>query len=131
MHKPVCALLFLTMVAACSGSDREQEMLKQAADIHNEMMKKAGTLEAWLNEVSATLQQAVPADSISDWKRSLASWKEEVVEVPGNEEHDDHEAGHHHHDSQNVELTADQMLKVQQELDSRLATLIERVKPYQ
>ena len=126
-YKLFTLLLILT---ACSSSNKGSVLLEQAAAIHNEMVLSAEQLEKWLTLQESDTTSTVPADSLAAWKVKLEVWEEEIVEVPGNEAHESHETGEHHHDHSTIEVTDDQMLVIQQELSGRLKQLEEQIKPY-
>jgi ABC-type nickel/cobalt efflux system permease component RcnA len=117
-------LVFIT--AACSSKKEDTTVLVKAAEIHNAMMRKSTELQHSLNRLEKFSE--VPADSVALWSSLLDTWKKDVVEVPGNEahSHDDHDHDHHHHGHANENLTPEQVLAIQQDLDKRLDQLIQR-----
>ncbi|MEH0157387.1 hypothetical protein V6R21_24960 [Limibacter armeniacum] len=123
-----CVLLCCLIMGACGTKhERDEKTLKQAAEIHNEMIKSAHILEERLEDYGRDSLNNALTDSVKVWKKYLDTWEEDVVEVPGNKDHHDHEGGHHHHDHQQVKVTPNQMLAIQQELKKRLDQLHQRM----
>ncbi|HWA35094.1 MAG TPA: hypothetical protein VG737_13230, partial [Cyclobacteriaceae bacterium] len=124
-------VVLAVLAAGCSGAAREDaRVMKEAAGVHNAMMEDLEKLELRLELLRA--DSTVSKDSLIVWQSELEKWEDEIVEVPGNEEHEEHEehaeGHHHHHDHKKLDVTAAQMLSVQQELSSRLATLSGRIQ---
>jgi hypothetical protein len=114
---------------SCTNTNKEKEVFANAASIHNEMMKTVEAMEEQIAALEKDSINSVPTDSLTAWKEAIELWESDMVEVPGNEEHhDDKEGGHHHHDHKTVEVTAEQMLFIQQELSSRLASIKSRIE---
>jgi hypothetical protein len=123
--------LFLALLSfyACMGpSKEEQKLLTEAATIHNAAYKLAGELEEEL-EMMRT-DTTVNADSITLLLSAIETWESALVEVPGNEAHHNHEEGeahHHHHEhSKTIDVTPQEMLKVQNELRKQLDVIAQR-----
>ncbi len=118
-------LLVLFLFIQCSSGHKEEQLMKEAAIIHNEMVAQAEALEERLNGLST--DNSFPfSDSIHVWKSDLALWESELVEVPGNEEHH-HKEGEHHHDHQQLNVTAAQMMVIQLELQRCLYVIVKRI----
>ncbi len=121
----VCMLML-----ACTAKQAEQKEYEQAALIHNAMLDKAGKLEDTLTLMltdSAWLNQQ---DSVKAILAALENWEKQLVEVPGNEDHDHNHGAHEHHDHEQapVEVTPEQMLLIQQDLESRLTNISKRLQ---
>lgn len=130
MKNEVVLAVLAVLASGCSGSSRQEErVLKEAAGVHNAMMDELEKIELRLELLRA--DSTVSKDSVIMWQSELEKWEDEVVEVPGNEEHEEHDehAKHgHHHDHKRLDVTAAQMLTVQQELSSRLARISDRIQ---
>jgi len=114
---------------SCANSSKEKEVFANAASIHNEMMKTVEAMEEQIAALEKDSINSVPTDSLTVWKEAIELWESDIVEVPGNEEHRDHtEGGHHQHDHKTVEVTAEQMLFIQQELSTRLGSIKSRME---
>jgi hypothetical protein len=87
------------------------------------MMKKANQIEHRLNELKN--DATVNRDSLKLFSTLFDQWKTDIVEVPGNENHN--HAGHAHSHSAIPDITADQMLEIQGELDERLSKIGKRI----
>ena len=109
-------MLWLT---ACSASSKEDKVLQEAADVHNMALLMAEELETTLK------QNTFPADSTSAILAAIEAWENDLVEVPGNEHHHEHEGHNHSHEPVNV--TAEEMLKLQLELKQRIEQIKKRV----
>lgn len=109
----------------CSVSIKENPFLRDAAQVHNEAIALAQQLEEQLEHL--TNDSTVLADSLRVWRTDLENWKRNLPEVPGNENHEHHEQGHHDHGKQLPELTPDQMLLVQREMKAQLDLIISRI----
>lgn len=86
------------------------------------MLKKASQIEHTLNDL--THDSWVNKDSVEHLFGALKQWRSDLVEVPGNEE-PDHEHSHGH--DRIPEVTEEQMLAIQKELDERLSEIGKRV----
>jgi hypothetical protein len=114
-----CILMLL--VISCS-SKQDKSDYRHVAILHNAMMERARLIERDLNMLHHdTLTQEV-RDSLEVIANLLHAWKADVVEVPGNDmhEHDDHS---HSHAQVAMEVTPQQMLEIQKELDARLSSI--------
>ena len=67
-------------------------------------------------------------DSVVILLGALEEWEKDLVEIPGNESHE--HSDHHHHDHKVLEVTAEQMLLIQKEMDRRLAIIGRRIKAF-
>jgi hypothetical protein len=126
----VLAFIFSTFwLFGCTNTSKEKEVFANAASIHNEMMKTVEAMEEQIATLEKDSINSVPPDSLTAWKEAIELWESDIVEVPGNEEHHDHKEGEHHqHDHKTVEVTAEQMLFIQQELSTRLASIKSRIE---
>ena len=94
------------------------------------MMKKAGWMRKRLDELKT--DTSVNKDSVALLYKALEEWQTDIVEVPGNDEpHYDHH-DHAHGTTPLPDVTEEQMLEIQKELDKKLSTIgkkISRLKP--
>ncbi len=121
-------LLLILIASGCDNAKRQSDLTNQAIVIHNSMIKKADGIERALQELSNDSTFIHQQDSIHVAKNMLASWKLELVEVPGNESH---QHDNHHHAQQSIDVTDEQMLAIQEELSYKLSSiekLIMRIK---
>jgi hypothetical protein len=111
------------MLGACTRGKDEATLLKEAAGIHNEAIQTAVTLEGSLQIL---VMDTALQDSAKVYIEAIETWKEDLVEVPGNEaDHHDH---HHHHESAgNYSITATEMVAVQKALKVKIDSIAERV----
>ena len=120
-------ILFIPVVIliGCSSKKEDEKLNEKSIVIHNSMMKKAGEIE---NELVIVRSDSIPnvnKDSIDVLLSDLEQWENDLVEVPGNS-NDHHEEHHHDHHNPAPEVTASQMLQIQQELDMRLKIISKR-----
>jgi hypothetical protein len=116
-------ILVILALVSCTPKTSEKNINHQAIVLHNSMVKKANHIEHRLNEIKK--DSAISRDSLALLSTLLARWKGELVEVPGNEDHD--HAGHEHHHGKAIDLTDEQILEIQKELDERLSSIGQRV----
>jgi hypothetical protein len=120
-------LFLLGWLISCSAVNKDdKEILKKAAEVHNRMVEQAEQLEIRIGNMESDSSYSALSDSLIAWKEAVAHWESDLVEVPGNEEHH-HKEGNHHHEHQQLNVTALQMLTIQQELHSRLQAIQLRV----
>jgi hypothetical protein len=117
-------LLSLAVLTGCSSKKIDEKINSQSIVIHNSMIKKAQAIEDVLTNLVADSLSTVNADSIATLLQMLEEWENDLVEVPGNKDHQ-HEGRHHDHKP--LDVTAEQMLEIQQELDTRLSMIGKRL----
>lgn len=119
--------LMFGLVLACSGlSKEEQKLYDEAAAIHNEAVGQASKLNDQLKKMET--DSLIAQDSIVALQAALQAWSEDLIEVPGNDEHHHHGEDEHHHDhSRKGDISAQEMLAVQQELKARLVQIEARI----
>ncbi len=113
-------LFVLLLLAACGTPSQEDKLLQEAADIHNTALATAEELETTLK------QNTISADSASAILAAIEAWENDLVEVPGNEHHHDHEEHNHAHEP--VHVTSQEMLQLQLELKQRIEQIQKRVE---
>jgi hypothetical protein len=106
----------------CHSSPKENKN-PEAIILHNPMVKKANMIEHRLNEIASNTME-INEDSVRVLKELLDQWKSDLIEVPGNENHYHHEHSHSHQLASDV--TDEQMLEIQKELDARLSLIGKR-----
>lgn len=84
-------------------------------------------MERHLNELLKDKTSVINKDSIIILLVALEEWENDLVEIPGNEEHDHSD---HHHDHTVLEVTSEQMLLIQKEMDRRLALIGQRINAF-
>lgn len=125
MRETMILLVLFFFMQCTSLNKEEQRIMNEAAIVHNEMVAQAEALDERLDGIAT--DTSFPSDSIPVWKRDLALWESELVEVPGNEEEHSHKEGEHHHDHQQLNVTAAQMMVIQLELQRRLYVIVKRI----
>lgn len=99
------------------SSQQEKESLHEAAEIHNKMVREMQELKQAVYQLQRTSKSAAIQDSIPVILSVIEEWEQELVEVPGNEH--THENGEHHHHQAMVEVTSQELLNIQRELNTR------------
>lgn len=151
MKNVVYLFVFLITLIACGGKDEKSEqLLKEAAQIHNEAMaihdslmpkiKKINDLKANLilqkdslvgknDSLAGELQKQIA--TIEEIGSDMKLLMENMVEVPGNEAHHHHEHGegheHHDHNHSKTEVTSEQMLEIQKEMKANILKIKEKI----
>jgi hypothetical protein len=113
---------------SCSSRSSEDKINHEAIMLHNSMMKKANQIEHRLNGLWN--DTTVNRDSLKLFSALFEQWRADIVEVAGNENHDHSDHAHSH--STIPDITEEQMLEIQRELDERLSKIgkrINRLKP--
>jgi hypothetical protein len=109
----------------CFSKGPEGKRNHQSIRLHNSMVRKANQIEHRLNEIRS--DSTINSDSISILGAALAQWRRDLVEVPGNDEHDHGADDHTHSDKEVPEVTEAQMLEIQIDLDERLSAIGTRI----
>jgi len=123
--KPLLFLMLSLFIVNCSMSKKEDPFLEESAKVHNEAIDLAEQLDNQLTQLST--DSSYQRDSLEVWRSELENWKNNLVEVPGNESHDLHEHAHHEHEKQATGLTSNQMLLVQREMKAQLESIQSRI----
>lgn len=133
--KALFILLLLFIIAACTSEPIDPK-LEAAAAIHEEAIKTEQLVRTTLDSLKQHKEQlSTQEDTLSDsdqvfislydsLQSDLASWSENLIEVPGFEHHHHHhgEACHHDHGKKIPEVTPEHMLSIQKEFrDSIIA----------
>ncbi|MCG8330038.1 MAG: hypothetical protein MI974_20240 [Chitinophagales bacterium] len=133
--KALFILLLLFIMAACTNEPIDPK-LEAAAAIHEEAIKTEQLVRTTLDSLKQHKEQlSTQEDTLSDsdqvfisrydsLQSDLASWSENLIEVPGFEHHHHHhgEACHHDHGKKIPEVTPEHMLSIQKEFrDSIMA----------
>jgi hypothetical protein len=117
----VISRIIVVVTFACGGSCRtnaDDPVLSEALTVHNELSVKFEALHEALR-----IDSLQHPDSLKAWRKILSELESNMIEVPGDHKH--HE-GHNHH--QVVELTTDQLLAAQLDLQKQLDSLEVRIK---
>jgi len=110
-------LLAFIFCLGCSSSSQEKELLDKAASVHNDIVNEMSGLKADLNRLEVDALY-VTKDSLKEILKSIDEWQRDLVEVQGNEHHDP-QKDDHHHDHSVLEVTAEEMLNIQLEMQKR------------
>lgn len=108
---------------ACGSRAERDGIHDQAIIIHNSMIKKADRIALQLNELK--YDASVNQDSIRTLSSLFNKWQSSLVEVPGNPDHNHNGHSHDHHAPANI--TDEQMLEIQNELDVLLSNIGKRI----
>jgi len=157
IFKHLFYLGLLTLSLACGDTsstekdtEKEQTILKQASDIHNEAinigLKVAPQLEAMKqkrNQINIqgralTEEEMQFAAKVDQLESSHRFWLEHLIEVPGFGHDHDHGHGHDHsgHDHAHGQtnqpaLTADQMLLAQKDIRDSIVMIQQKLNALQ
>jgi hypothetical protein len=116
----------LALLIGCSSKKEDEKLNTGSIVIHNSMVMKASEIENELFLLKSDSLSTVNKDSIDILLFVLEEWEQDIVEVPGNENHQHSEHKHHDHSHKAPEVTALQMLQIQQEMDKRLEAINKR-----
>ena len=130
--KTFSSILFLSFLLF-SCSEKKDPKLIEAAKLHNEATEIQATLEAQvegidslisiLNDKKKTIENAgviahidSVAAALGTVSKNMEDWEANLIEVPGMP-HAEPAGEHHHHEHKKApDMSADQMLQVQQEI---------------
>ncbi len=116
------------LILACTSGKTNENAYAQSALIHNSMIRKANEMEHAIREMMKDSLPLSEGGSLRSILTDLQEWKEQLVEVPGNEIHD--HKSHGHHDQNQSDVTPEQMLLIQKELDSYLGKIGKRLNHF-
>ena len=143
-------LAFSLFLASCGGPKEDSPSLKEAKEVHNRMVGIASEMKDILSLktteyesrlaplaargdtvlASADSLVAIGLGKFSDrlfWvQTSLEEWESNLLGLPGEEHNHSHAEGEHAHDHShgtNPELTDEQQLELQKELESQILIL--------
>ena len=130
----LCTTLFVTLMA-CETAKKENPILKEAGEIHNQAHQIGEGIEAQfpaMDSISTLLsaKKTPAADSlvvqIANTKKTFEDWETNIVTVPGMAHSHDHAAGDHDHEAHKPapDVTPEQMLEIQKEMK----TSIDKIK---
>jgi hypothetical protein len=124
-NRKLLMLATCLLVFGCFTAKKEEAAMKEAARIHNEAVALAAQLEKQLDTLAT--DTTLVKDSVLAWRAAIENWEKELIEVPGNENHDNNHAHHDHGKEKTIDLTAGQMLSVQQEMKKQLEIIEARI----
>lgn len=119
-------MLVPVILLSCSSRSKEEKRYHESIILHNSMIKKVNQIEYRLNEIANDTAD-VPQDSVDVLRSLLEEWKGDLVEVPGNEDHIHDQHSHAHSHASAPDVTEEQMLAIQKELDERLSSIGKRI----
>ncbi|MFT4032736.1 MAG: hypothetical protein QM669_09980 [Siphonobacter sp.] len=146
MYKALLTFFALS-VALGACKEKEDPQLKEAAAIHNEAHEIMESIEPQVNSIdsvqTALLEKKKTAKDTAAYttvltalgkvKADFKEWEENLVTVPGIEEHE-HEEGeghehHHHHEHKKApEVAPDQHLAIQKEIKKNIELIQSELK---
>jgi hypothetical protein len=113
-------------LGACVHDKDDARLMREAAAMHNEAIQTA-KLEDTLYILA---MDTVLQDSARLYMEAIETWKEDLVEVPGNET-DHHGDLHHHHESAGkYSITATEMVAVQKTLKATIDSIAAQVRRF-
>ncbi|MEM6700499.1 MAG: hypothetical protein AAF806_17175 [Bacteroidota bacterium] len=130
------------ILISCASPDESQEILKQANDIHLEAIKINKTAQPKLEEAIAlksqiegkegekSMEEEKFIQEVAQLEKSYAYWEENHVEVPGfdHHDHDHHDHDHDHDHGPGLEVSAEDMLLIQQEFKDSITVILEKLE---
>lgn len=130
------------VLIGCAGQDENEMLLKQANEIHLEAIKLNKTIQPNLEKViqlktqikekgeERNKEEEVFIKRVEQLERSYNYWKENHVEVPGFEhhDHDHHDHDHSHDHGATLEVSAEDMLLIQQEFKDSIIMISKRLE---
>lgn len=117
-------LICAVMLGACTREKDDATLLKEAAAIHNEAIQTASELEESLYILAL---DTMIQDSAKLYLEAIETWREDLVEVPGNEA-DHHDDFHHHHEpAGNYNITSTEMVAIQKALKVKIDSLAAQI----
>jgi hypothetical protein len=138
--------LLIGLLYACTTPPTEDDAtLQEAARVHTEAMRIEAEVEARFVRADSLRQLAALAEpdtgrirqrerllqAFDQTRSAFRSWQQEIVEVPGAGEHEHHDHGHgHSHDHAATplpEVSAEQMLEIQQEMKRTIEMIQEEL----
>ena len=117
------------MAIACS-SPQEKADYTESAILYNSMMTKSLFIERDLNALRSDTATTAKDDSLEVISTLFEEWKQDVIDVPGNDKH--RQIRRYVKRNESASLTPEQMLEKQKELDVRLSvigTKLAAIKP--
>ena len=127
-HTILLSLCLAVLLSACSGENKQDPLLEEAFDIHQQAMEVN-------KEVRAQLQTLPESDPfVKRLRDRQQNWSDNLVEVPGFEHEHHHDHGHDHdHDHDHgptTEVTPEHMLAIQQEFLDSIRAIQSDVRGY-
>lgn len=117
--RKIYVIIFFIMLMSCSfRKANEVHGFEESQKIHEEALSIAKSVK---NKLSR--QIFAEQDSVAALFRELEVWELELVEIPGHEHSHSHA---HHHDHTSLNITPEEMLKIQNELKSRVEAIQKR-----
>jgi hypothetical protein len=110
---------FAFILLSCTSKISDDKLTDEAISLHHSMIKKSNMIRHRLNELQK--DPAVNQDSVAHFLELLKQWETDLVEVPGDEDHV--HGTHSHHDHPPHDVTPEQMLEIQKDLDARLGNI--------
>ena len=117
-------LAWCLLAFACSPKKKNKNAYVQSALIHNSMVMKANEMEHAIYDMMHDSLPLAKHDSLQSILADLKEWQKQMEEVHGNGNQD--HKNHEHHNTP-AQLTPEQMLQVQKELDGTLGRIGKRL----
>ncbi|MEM9888197.1 MAG: hypothetical protein AAF849_20050 [Bacteroidota bacterium] len=141
LEKSLLSLVFCLVLFACASPNEEETVLKEAHEIHMEAIRLNESVQPKLEQMSEMKSElkanasemgqeaSVFVKAVEQIEKSYKYWESNHVEVPGFE-HEGHDHSHHDHEHDHgpsIEVSASDMLIIQQEFRDTLTSIAERL----
>ncbi|GAB3271137.1 hypothetical protein GCM10027347_42230 [Larkinella harenae] len=141
MNHLLLSVALISLLAACSSSEKKDPLLVEAAQYHNDATQVQKLVEPKIDQIDSLRSllanrnepaAVATAASLDSLKKAFEQWEENLVEVPGMPHEHHHEHGkhehHHHADATLKDLPADQMRNLQRETLDNIRQIQERTE---
>ncbi|MEL6719121.1 MAG: hypothetical protein AAFO82_03210 [Bacteroidota bacterium] len=140
--KNILLWIFPLTLIGCASQDESKLLLEKANEIHLEAIKINKVVQPKLeqliqskNQLEQQEEELIEAEEsfmkkVAQLEKSYAFWEENHVEVPGFEhhDHDHHDHDHDHNHGATLEVSAEDMLLIQQEFKDSISVILERIE---
>lgn len=122
----ILMICLLGMVLTGCHSHETDPKLEEAFKIHEQAIAVNQAIQSQLQSANTETPE------MSQIKKRLSDWEENLVEVPGfDHDHDHSHGGHHHHDhGPGLEVTPEDMLIIQKEFLDSIKVIQQEVQLY-
>ncbi len=121
----------ILQISCHSHSNEDQKILKQAAEVHQRIIEQEQNTKKVFAELAKLAEKLPPDSPIQDslpvLQKDLEAWEKIVVEVPGFEDSGDHDHSHNHSHQAALEVSAEEMLKIQIYVEQELIVISKRL----
>ena len=129
IYPTIC--LLIALFGCHHDHDEHQQEMEEAAQVHKKIIDQEQKVKTLFNDLSSECkkmsEESSWCDSLDVINNDFLAWEESLVEVPGYEDEHDHDHDHDHDHSQPVEVTAEEMLSIQEQLKKEIDNLLLRL----